>query len=161
MTRRRHAGQGRAATERGLGAITVIVVLVGLAMMAAAVVRLGQQAQTSITQDLMAARASAAARAGTEWGLYQAFKGPWTSCSGAVQTLDMATDSAGLRVTVSCDSRLYNEGESSPGVPRTVRIFTIDAVACTSASAATACPDASRATGTGYVERRRQVQAVN
>ena len=157
MTRPLHSR----AASRGLGAITVIVVLVGLAMMAAAIVRLGQQAQTSITQDLMAARASAAARAGTEWGLYQAFKGPWTSCSGAVQTLDMAADSAGLRVTVSCDSRLYNEGETSPGVARTVRVFTIDAVACTSASAATACPDASRATGAGYVERRRQVQAVD
>ena len=150
-----------AAPARGLGAITVIVVLVGLAMMAAAIVRLGQQAQTSSAQDLMATRASAAARSGTEWGLYQAFKGAWTSCSGASQTLDMAADTAGLRVTVSCDSQLYNEGEISPGVPRTVRVFTIDAVACTSASAATACPDASRATGSGYVERRRQVQAVD
>ncbi len=145
----------------GLGAITVIVVLVGLATMAAAIVRLGQQAQTSSAQDLLATRASAAARSGTEWGLYQAFKGTWTTCSSASQTLDMAADTAGLRVTVSCDSRLYNEGESSPGVPRTVRVFTIDAVACTSAGATTACPDASQATGSGYVERRRQVQAVN
>lgn len=156
MSRRCH----RAPTH-GLGAITVIVVLVGLAMMAAAIVRLGQQAQTSSAQDLMATRASAAARSGIEWGLYQAFKGAWTSCSGVSQTLDMAADTAGLRVTVSCDSQLYNEGESSPGVPRTVRVFTLDAVACTSASVATACPDASRATGSGYVERRRQVQAVN
>lgn len=155
MSRRHHP------PARGLGAITVIVVLVGLAAMAAAIVRLGQQAQTRSTQDLMATRAAAAARSGIEWGLYQAFKGPWTSCSGASQTLDMAADAAGMRVTVNCDSRLYNEGETSPGVPRTVRVFTIDAVACTSASAATACPDASRATGSGYVERRRQVQAVN
>ena len=147
--------------SRGLGAITVIVVLVGLAMMAAAIVRLGQQAQTSSAQELMGARASAAARSGAEWGLYQAFKGPWTSCSGASQTLEMAADTGGLRVTVSCDSRLFNEGETSPGVPRTVRVFTIDAVACSSATAATACPDASRATSGGYVERRRQVQAVN
>lgn len=156
MSRRCHR-----APVHGLGAITVIVVLVGLAMMAAAIVRLGQQAQTSSAQDLMATRASAAARSGIEWGLYQAFKGSWTTCSGASQTLDMAADTAGLRVTVSCDSQLYNEGESSPGVPRTVRVFTLDAVACTSASAVTTCPDASRATGSGYVERRRQVQAVN
>ena len=153
--------QRKPRPARGLGAITVIVVLVGLAAMAAAIVRLGQQAQTSSAQALMATRASAAARSGTEWGLYQAFKGPWTACSGASQTLDMAADTAGLRVTVSCDSRLFNEGETSPGVPRTVRVFTIDAVACSSASAATACPDASRATSAGYVERRRQVQAVN
>ncbi len=157
MTRLLHSRK----PARGLGAITVIVVLVGLAMMAAAIVRLGQQAQTSSAQELMGARASAAARSAVEWGLYQAFKGPWTSCSGTSQTLDMAVDTGGLRVTVSCDSRLFNEGETSPGVPRTVRVFTIDAVACSSASAATACPDASRATSGGYVERRRQVQAVN
>ena len=70
----------------------------------------------------------------------------------------MAADGGGLRVTVSCDSRLFNEGESAPGTPATVRVFTIDAVACT---AATTCPDATAAVTSGYVERRRQVQAVN
>ena len=28
-------------------------------------------------------------RAGTEWGLYQAFKGGWSACSSASQTLDL------------------------------------------------------------------------
>jgi MSHA biogenesis protein MshP len=39
-----------------------------------------------------------------------------------------------------------------------VRVFTIEAVACNSA---TACPDATRATQPGYVERMLRVQAVN
>ena len=147
---------------RGLGAVAVIVVLVALAALAAAVLRLGQQGQTVSQQDVMSTRASAAARSGIEWGLYQALKGSWASCSSASQTLDLgATDGSGLRVTVSCDSRLYNEGETSPGVPRVVRLITLDATACNSSSAATACPDAGAATLAGYVERRRQVHVSN
>ena len=144
-----------AKQPRGLGAIAVIVVLVLLASMAAALLRLGQQAQSASTQDLLSVRAAVAARSGLEWGLYQAFKGTWTSCSNASQTID---GGGGLRVTVSCDSRTFKEGEDDAGNPRTVRVFTLDAVACTSA---TACPDAAAAVSSGYVERRRQVQAVN
>ena len=150
------------APHRGLGAVTVILVLVALAALAAGVLRLGQQGQTVSQQDVMSTRAAAAARSGIEWGLYQALKGPWTSCSSASQTLDMgAADGSGLRVTVSCDSRSYNEGETSPGVPRVVRLITLDATACNSSSAATACPDAGAATLAGYVERRRQVHVSN
>ena len=143
---------------RGMGAVSVIVVLVALAAMAAAVLRLSQQASTVTVQDVQGARAASAARAGLEWGLYQAFKGSWTTCSNAVLTQDHGN---GLRVTVSCDSRLFNEGESSPGTALAVRVFTVDAVACSSSGAATACPDAAAAARVGYVERRRQVQAVN
>ena len=141
--------------SRGLGAVAVIMVLVLLAAMAAALLRLGQQSQSATTQDLMAARASVAARSGLEWGLYQALKGSWTTCSNASQTIE---GGGGLKVTVSCDSRLFNEGEDDTGTPRSVRVITLDAVACTSP---TACPDASAAVTGGYVERRRQVQAVN
>jgi MSHA biogenesis protein MshP len=147
--------QRRPPRARGLGAISVIVVLVALAAMAAAVLRLGQQGSSVTAQDLDGARASAAARAGIEWGLYQAFKGGWTACSTTSRTLDMGN---GLRVSVSCDARSFNEGESSPGTPKVVRVYTLDAVACRSS---TACPDAAAAAQSGYVERRRQVQAVN
>ena len=143
------------ARPQGLGAIAVIVVLVLLASMAAALLRLGQQAQSASTQELLGVRAAVAARSGLEWGLYQVFKGPWTGCSNASQTID---GGGGLRVTVSCDSRAFNEGEDDAGNPRVVRVFTLDAVACT---AAAACPDAAAAVTSGYVERRRQVQAVN
>lgn len=140
---------------QGLGAVAVIVVLVMLASLAAALLRLGQQTQAASTQDLQGARASVAARSGLEWGLHQALKGPWTACSNASQTID---GGSGLRVTVSCDSRTFNEGEDDNGVPRTVRVYTLDAVACSSSGS---CPDAAAAVTGGYVERRRQVQAVN
>ena len=151
----RHA-QAR-AQARGFGVIAAIFVLVILASLAAAIVRFGVVAQSTGAQAVQSARAMQAARAGTEWGLYQAFKGSWTSCSGASQTLDLTTD-LGLRVTVTCDSRSYNEGESAPGTARAVRVYTIDAVAC---NAPTTCPDNTRATQPTYVERRRQVQATD
>lgn len=164
LTRHRHRPQRpasrrsalRPALPQGLGAVSILLVLVALAGMAAAVLRLGIQGADTLQQDVQGTRASVAARAGVEWGLYQALKGSWTSCSGASQTLDLSADT-GMRVLVSCDATLYNEGESAPGTAATVRLYTIDAVACNS----TVCPDATAAVRQGYVERRRQVTATN
>jgi MSHA biogenesis protein MshP len=137
--------------------VAVIVVLVLLAAVAAAVVRFGQQGQTMVQQDVQGMRAATAARAGIEWGLYQAFKGSWTNCSGASQTLDLTAD-GGMRVTVSCGSTSYFEGKDNTGADAAVRVYTIDAVACNGAAA---CPDAAAATRIGYAEARRQVQATD
>jgi len=146
----------RRRPARGLGAVAIIVVLVALSALAAAIVRMGQAEQATSTRDLMSQRAMQAARAGMEWGLYQAFKGSWTSCSSASQTLDLRSD-YGLYATVTCDSRSFNEGESAPGTPQAIRVFTIDVVACNASS----CPNAAAAAQPGYVERRRQIHAVN
>jgi len=142
--------------QRGFGVIASIIVLVILSALAAAIVRFGSVAQSTSAQAVLASRALQAARAGTEWGLYQPIKGSWTACSSASQTLDLSTD-LGFHVTVSCDSRSYNEGLQSSGATRAVRVYTVDAVACNSAT----CPDNVRATSPGYVERRRQVQATD
>ena len=143
--------------QRGLGAVTIIVVLVTLAGIAAAIVRLAAEAQTTAAQELLATRAAQSARAGLQWGLYQAFKGSWTTCSGASSTIDMSAEN-GMRVTVGCSSTLYNEGESAPGTPQTVRVYTLDATACNSSSA---CPDNTLVARPGYVERRWQIHATN
>lgn len=142
--------------QRGFGALAAIILLVVLAALAAAIVRFGGIAAATSTQSLLAARASQAANAGTDWGLYQALKGSWIGCASVSQTLDLRT-TTGMYVTVSCDSRSYNEGESVPGTPQVVVMYTIDAIACPS----TTCPDNSAATTPHYVERRRQVQATN
>jgi MSHA biogenesis protein MshP len=146
-----------ASLQRGFGAIAAVMILVLLAALAAAVVRLTNTQQMGGAQEQGAARAAQAARAGIEWGLYQAFKGSWTTCAGASQTLDLSAD-FGMRVTVSCSSSQYNEGltDGTPPTVHQVRVFTIDAVACNSSSS---CPDASRATGPTYVERRLQIHA--
>jgi MSHA biogenesis protein MshP len=145
---------GRASTG-GFGSIAILVVLVMLAALAAAIVRLSATAQSSSALDTLGTRADQAARAGIEWGLYQAFKGSWTACAGASQALDLRTD-LGMMVTVTCSSATYNEGESSPGVARVLRVYTIDAIACNSSS----CPDNARPAQGNYVERRRQVQSA-
>ena len=155
--KRRPGHPRRRGRQRGLGAVMIIVVLVVLAGIAAAIVRLAAEAHTTSAQELMAARAAQSARAGLQWGLYQALKGTWTTCSGASSTIDMGSEN-GMRVTVGCDSTLYNEGESSPGTPQTVRVYTLDAVACNSS---TACPDNALVAQPGYVERRWQIQATN
>jgi MSHA biogenesis protein MshP len=142
--------------------VAVIVVLVLLAVLAAAIVRLASSEQAGVAQSLSAARANQAAGAGLEWGLYQALVtgGSWTSCSGATHTIDLSADAGttGMWVTVTCSSKAYNEGLDSSGNPQLLRLFTIDAVACNSSAG---CPDAARATSPTYVERHRQVQATN
>ena len=142
--------------QRGFGAITAVLVLVALAVLAAGIVRIGGAAHAARAQDAQAARALLAARAGLEWGLYQAFKGSWTACSSASQTLDLVA-ATGTRVTVSCDSRVFNEGEASAGLAQQVRVFTLDATACVTTGT---CPDASAAVQPGYVERRLQIVAT-
>jgi MSHA biogenesis protein MshP len=160
--------------QRGFGAIAAIVVLVILAALAAAIVSIGSAQQIGSAQDVMSARAWQAARAGNEWGLFQALRatGTWTEgatsdlCPAAnaigagtavTQTLDLTADT-GFRVTVTGSCWRYNEGESVPGTRQTVRVYRIRAVACPAAT----CPDnTAAAAGVGYVERTRVVLATN
>lgn len=152
--------------QQGFGAITAIVVLVILAVLAAAIVAIGSTQQVTAAQDVQSARAWQAARAGNEWGLYKALKTlAWTATAG--ETCDTASRSAtldlsagtGFFVTVTCDSWVYNEGETVPGTAKTVRVYRITAVACPNSGG---CPvtDATVA-GPGYVERTRVVLATN
>jgi len=144
--------------QRGFGAIVAIVVLVILASLAAAIGSMGATQQIGSAQDILSTRAWQAAKAGNEYGLYQALKGSWTTCSGASTTLDLRTDT-GFYVTVRCNSTLYGEGGSAPGVAQSVRTFEIKSVACP----ATTCPSSDPAVvaSPGYVERTRLVQATN
>lgn len=148
--------------QQGFGAIAAIVILVILAVLAAAIVSVGTTQQMTSAQDVMSARAWQAARAGNEWGLFRALStttpaDTWKTCSNLSQTLDLTTGTS-FHVTVTCDSWPYNEGESVPGAPQTVRMYRITAVACPAAT----CPasDASVA-GAGYIERTRVVVATD
>jgi len=151
----KHSRQG------GFGAIMAIVVLVIMAGLAAGLLMFGTTQQLTLAADVQSANAYAAARAGLEAGLFKAISSTtpadtWKTCSAQSMTLDLSAQT-GFHVTVTCNSTVYNEGESAPGVAATVRVYTIQAVACNS----TACPDASRATSANYVERVRQVSATN
>ena len=139
----------------GLGAVAAMLVLVLLAALAAAVVRLGWTQQVTFGQDINASRAVQASNAGVQWGFYQARRGIWSgsACNGASQTLDLRTD-LGFRVTVSCSTDLYNEGEDSNGNTVTVRLYTVESIACNGTG--TSCPDAASVGSPHYVERRRR-----
>ena len=141
--------------QHGFGAIAAIVVLVILALLAAAIVSIGSVQQITSAQDLMSAKAWQAARAGNEWGLYQALKNG--SCTTPAPTLDLSADT-GFHVTVTCESWTYNEGETIPGTPKQVTVYRITAVACPAAACPVITPTVA---GVGYVERTRVVLATN
>ena len=151
--------------QRGFGAIMAIIILVVLASLGAGMVTLGTTQQLTEAQGVLAARAFAAARAGLDVGMFRAMSSltpadAWKTCSsspGQSIFLDLSA-TTGFHVAVTCTSLTYNEGQSSPGVPTVVRIFTIQATACNSSSA---CPDNVMATSPGYVERVRQVSVTN
>jgi MSHA biogenesis protein MshP len=147
--------------QRGFGAIMAIIIVVILAALSAALVTFGNTQQLTSAQDMLSARAWAAARTGNEWGLHQALRNG--SCPLASTLLNLSADT-GFWVTVTCVltppavSLPYNEGESAPGTPRTIRVFRIESTACNSAAG---CPDNALAVSPGYIERKRQVIATN
>ena len=147
--------------QQGFGAIAAVVVLVILALLSAAIVSVSTTQQITAAQDVEAARAWQAARAGNEWGLYQALQNG--TCATA-STLDLRNPT-GFYVTVRCTAYpqallpVYNEGESVPGTPKQVRVYRLEAIACPVAGG---CPAAAAsAAAPGYVERRRVVVATN
>jgi MSHA biogenesis protein MshP len=148
----------RRQAQGGLGVVAAIVVLVMLSTLAAGVVRLTFTQQVTSAMDIQGARALQTANAGVEWGMYQALKGSWAGCSGSSQTLDLRS-TMGFMVTVSCTSRspAFVEGASTSGA-RSVRLYIIDAIACSSSSA---CPDATRSATSNYIERRRQAMVTD
>ena len=145
-------------SARGFGVIAALMVLVMMAALSAAIVRVGMSQQVASTQSMQAEKATYLATAGVDFGLYYIFKGAWGTCAGQTYSATANGTAGGARLFVTCDSVLYNEGETAPGVPRTVRVYTITSTAC---AAAASCPDNTAATKRGYVERVRQAVVVN
>ncbi len=123
---------------RGFATGTVIAILVMLAVFGTALVT------TIVTQsggaglDIQAARAYQAARAGLEFGMYQALRA--SSCG--TTSINLTGNLAGFRVTVACSSNTHTEGSAA-----TV-MYDITATGC---NHTTACPGA---VGPNYVERQ-------
>lgn len=139
----------------GFGAVTALIILVLLSLLASAVVSLVQTQSWSTIADVGSARALAAARTGLQWGAYRVLKGGW-ACTASTQTLDLTADT-GFFVRVTCRKQSYNEGESAPGVPKVTWIYVVDAVACNNA----ACPASGASTDPAYVERALQLTLKN
>ena len=140
--------------QRGFAYIAAIVLLVVMATFATAMVRLNAVQQSSANQDVLGSRASAAARAGVEWGLYQ-LKGGVCNASGQNLT-DFKTQS-GFVVTVKCNvNGPYYEGASATNVAYVKYLYQIDAIACNVGSS---CPNDAQVANVDYVERRRVATA--
>lgn len=162
--------------QSGFGVIAVIVVLVMLAALAGGLVALGSTQSVVLSQDVLSARAEQSARAGVQWGLFQAFNGTaaWDGASCDTATLGNPTFNApvrstinmaainGFQVTVECGSAIYRDGETGSSPPnnhRMVRVYQIRAFACP--VGATPCPRNDGTTaGFGYVERRREAVGI-
>lgn len=87
-------------TERGFALVTAIFLLLVLAGLGAFMVSFSTVQHSTSAQDIQGSKAYQAARAGLEWGLYQALQTP--ACAGA--TLTMTGALAGFSVAVVCQN---------------------------------------------------------
>lgn len=133
--------------QTGLGIIAAIMILVILGGLSAAIVSLSTGQQLASAQDVLSAQAWQMAMAGSRGGINQAMTG--VACGGTWAS----PANPAFSVTVVCASTIYSDGETAPGVPRLLQVFTITATACNGAIGV--CPDDASSAGVGYVERQR------
>lgn len=139
----RHASLLRRPRSRGISLITAIFLIVVLAGLAAAMVRLLSSQQASLGIDAAGVQADQAARSGLEWGLYQQLR---LAACDPVSTFAMPSSGklAGFTVTVTCVP-------GSNAVGNTTNRWTITSVACNRPDG-DGCPNASD--DPDYVQRR-------
>jgi MSHA biogenesis protein MshP len=86
--------------QRGFAIVTAVFLIVVLALLGAIVVSLSSTQQIGVTRDLQGSRAYFAARAGIDWGIYQALQS--NSCAAATVLPALAGSAAGFTVQVQC-----------------------------------------------------------
>lgn len=134
----------RKRREAGFTLVSALFLLLVLAALGGFIATVSTTQHAGSALDVQGARALQAARAGTEWGLYQALGGPGACAAGPIDigALD------GLHVTVVCSSTAVEAGST---------VYRITATACNLPDAANLCP--GQAGQPGYVERRLAVVA--
>jgi MSHA biogenesis protein MshP len=141
------------ARARGVSLVTAVFLLVVMAGLAAAMVRISLVQQSGTATDMLGMQAYQAARSGLEWGIYQQLRvqPPSVDCFASPRTFALPAE-GGLRsftVTVSCTAKAGNTAGD------TTNHWTIAAVACNQPGAG-GCPNAS--TDPEYVQRRAQAE---
>jgi len=138
---------------RGISLITAVFLVVLLAVLAAAVVRVSGAQQAAAGLDLLGSQAYQAARSGLEWGLFQQLRvqPPSVACFASPQTFALPADGnlRNFSVTVTCTAKTGN------AVGDTTNRWSIAAVACNQPGAS-GCPNASP--NGDYVQRRVQAE---
>jgi len=124
--------------EGGFAIVTAIFLLVVLGGLAAFMVTVSSAMHTSSALDLQGARAYQAARAGIEWGAYQALA-PVPACAANTNLPALAGSLAGFAIVVTCGQSAHAEGAA------TVTVYQITATATFGAVG-----------GTDFMERQLQ-----
>jgi MSHA biogenesis protein MshP len=120
--------------QRGFTLLAGLFILIVLAALGAFMVRVSSMQHLSSAQDIQGSRAYQAARAGIEWGMYQALRNSSCVASASLTALGGLTD---FGVTVTCAQSSYTEGAN------TVNVYDITATAATGTLGSA-----------GYVERQ-------
>ena len=93
----------------GFALVPALFLIVVLAALAAVAVRLGAGEQHAVTMELVQARAMASARAGVEWGAYEALKVA-NGCTSST-SLNLTEQSLnGFTVLVNCTATPFADG---------------------------------------------------
>lgn len=129
--------------QGGFGIVTAVIMLVIMAGLSVALVRMSTLGQMASAMDVDRARAYQAAQAGIQWAGYQIFKAGATACTGVAQNVPLdaaAFPEIGLSVTCT------------PSTTGTVTTYTVLSLGCTPVNAGVpACPVALP--GSTYVEQ--------
>ena len=125
------SGIGRQASgirQNGFALVTAIFILVVLAGLGAAMVSISTAQHSTVAIDVQSTRAYQAARAGIEWGAYQALQTPLPAgftcpllpaVAASHSIAFTGTPLAGFSTTVTCSSTTHSEGAN------TVTLFTL------------------------------------
>lgn len=149
--------------QAGFAYIAAVVLLVVLAGLALAALRLSGAEQATVSQAVIGARAGQAARGGLEWAFYQLRGTTGTASAGGSavtacnavngKTLADFAAATGFKVTLTCTLNTYVEGQQADGGNWSKNIFQLGATACNGTAAA--CPDSAGVAGPDYIERAR------
>lgn len=108
--------------QTGFGMIAAIMILVILATLAAALARMGATQQLNSAHDTLSARAWQAAKAGNEWGLYQALHRFFTVAGGggAASALTITTTNDFLAAGVAAGMAVSGTGVGAGAIVQSV-----------------------------------------
>jgi MSHA biogenesis protein MshP len=112
--------------QQGFSIVSAIFLVVILAALGAFMVSLSTTQHVASSLDVRGARAYQAARAGIEWGAWQALKNSAAyGCTGGASSaaLSFTGDLADYTVTVTCTSSAFDE------VGNTVRVYALTSTA--------------------------------
>jgi len=102
-----------ALCDRGFALVPALFLVVVLSALAVVAVRVGNGQQHAVIMGLQQTRALAAARAGIEWGAYQALSPLGSGCAAST-TLNLTESAAnGFTVVVTCAATSFSTGSAT------------------------------------------------